>query len=72
MQGDYDLGIGTHAGGCGCHHATDHARLDGEPSYAFTEAAVGDGDAAWLTSLPAEIRFEHEGCRVLLVHGSPR
>jgi putative phosphoesterase len=41
-------------------------------SYAFTEAALGEADTGWLAALPDDLRFEHEGARVLLAHGSPR
>ncbi len=70
--GNYDEGVAQRRGDCGCYYATDQARVDGEASYAFTETAVGDEDANWLLGLPHEIRFEVEGCRVVLAHGSPR
>lgn len=72
VRGNYDEGIGERRGECGCHHASEAARRDGEASYAFTERAIGDEDAAWLASLPDELRFEYQGVRVLLAHGSPR
>jgi predicted phosphodiesterase len=72
IQGNYDEGVGTRRGECGCYYATDQARSDGAASYAFTDEALDDADHAWLASLPTEIRFEHEGARVLLAHGSPR
>lgn len=72
VQGNYDEGIGARRGDCGCFYATDVARSDGEASYAFTEAAVDDADHEWLASLPHEIRFDYDGERILLVHGSPR
>ena len=62
----------TRRGDCGCYYATDQARSDGAASYAFTDAALGDDDVAWLAALPDEIRFDAEGVRVLLAHGSPR
>jgi predicted phosphodiesterase len=72
IQGNYDEGIGNRRGECGCYYATDQARSDGAASYAFTEEAVGAEDAAWLAALPAHIRLEEAGCRILLAHGSPR
>lgn len=72
IRGNYDDGIGARRGECGCYYATAQARSDGEASYAFTEAAIGDADAAWLAALPGEIRFEAGGLRVMLTHGSPR
>jgi predicted phosphodiesterase len=72
VLGNYDDGIGNRRGECGCYYATPLARSDGAASYDFTEAHVDDERAAWLSSLPHELRLEHGGRRVLLVHGSPR
>lgn len=72
VKGNYDEGIGERRGECGCYYATDEARAEGAASYAFTERAVGEEDARWLAALPAAVRLEHEGVRLLLTHGSPR
>jgi predicted phosphodiesterase len=72
ILGNYDEGIGTRRGDCGCYYATPLARSDGAASYDFTVAAVDDERAAWLAALPRELRLEHGGLRVLLAHGSPR
>jgi predicted phosphodiesterase len=72
ILGNYDEGIGNRRGECGCYYATPLARSDGAASYTFTEARVDDDRAAWLAALPHELRLEHGGRRVLLVHGSPR
>lgn len=72
IRGNYDDGVGNRRGECGCYYATDRAKQDGAASYAFTDAALSDADHEWLASLPAEIRLEVEGLRVLLSHGSPR
>jgi predicted phosphodiesterase len=45
---------------------------DGARSYAFTNETLTEADRSWLASLPASLRFEQAGLRVLLVHGSPR
>jgi putative phosphoesterase len=72
VRGNYDEGVGTRRGECGCYYATDEAKSDGAASYAFTDLALDDADHDWLAALRTEIRFEHEGVRVLLAHGSPR
>lgn len=72
IQGNYDEGVGTRRGECGCYYATDAARSDGAASYAFTDSALSDEAHAWLAALPSLIRIEEAGARVLLVHGSPR
>lgn len=72
VRGNYDDGVGNRRGECGCYYATPAARDDGVASYAFTDAALGDTDAAWLAALPDQLRLEDGGVRVLLAHGSPR
>jgi predicted phosphodiesterase len=72
IRGNYDDGVGGRKGSCGCYYGTPEARADGEASYAFTDAALTAEEHAYLTSLLDEVRFEVEGVRVLLVHGSPR
>lgn len=72
IKGNYDEGVGEHRGECGCYYVTDQAKSDGAASYAFTDAALGEADHAWLAALPGEIRIEHESVRILLAHGSPR
>lgn len=72
VRGNYDEGVGNRRGDCGCYYATQQARDDGAASYAFTESALDDEQLAWLAALPGELRFEHEGVRALLAHGSPR
>jgi putative phosphoesterase len=72
IRGNYDDGIGNRRGQCGCYYVTEQAKSDGAASYAFTDAALDDDDHAWLAALPDDIRFEHEGVRILLAHGSPR
>lgn len=72
IMGNYDEGVAHRRGECGCYYATEQARVDGVASYEFTDAALGDEQRTWLAALPSEIRFDHEGARVLLAHGSPR
>lgn len=72
VRGNYDDGVGHRRGDCGCYYATPEAREDGEASYAWTDAHLSDADHEFLASLPDEYRFEADGARVLLVHGSPR
>lgn len=72
IRGNYDEGIGTRRGECGCYYATEQAKADGAASYAFTDKALDDADHEWLATLPTEIRLEHESARILLAHGSPR
>ncbi|PKQ20313.1 MAG: YfcE family phosphodiesterase [Actinobacteria bacterium HGW-Actinobacteria-6] len=72
VQGNYDRGIGGRLGNCGCYYATEQAKVEGEASYDFTDAHVGDVDSAWLAGLPSELRLEYHGVSIVLCHGSPR
>jgi len=72
IRGNYDDGVGGRKGQCGCYYGTPEAREDGDASYAWTDAALDDAEHAYLTGLRDEIRFEADGTRVLLCHGSPR
>lgn len=72
IRGNYDEGVGTRRGECGCYYATEQAKADGAASYTFTDKALDDADHEWLATLPTEIRLEHESARILLTHGSPR
>ncbi|MBI5231652.1 MAG: metallophosphoesterase family protein [Coriobacteriales bacterium] len=72
ITGNYDDGVGYRRGQCGCYYGTPEARADGDASYAFTDASLDDEEHAFLTTLLHEIRFEIDGARVLLCHGSPR
>lgn len=72
VRGNYDDGIGGRKGDCGCYYATEQARIDGEASYSFTEAAVDDERARWLSELPLMLKLDASGRRVVLTHGSPR
>jgi predicted phosphodiesterase len=72
IRGNYDDGVGRRRGDCGCYYGTPEARADGEASYAFTDAALDAAEHDFLAGLADEIRFEVDGVRVLLCHGSPR
>lgn len=72
IPGNYDEGVASRRGSCGCYYATSEARINGEHSYEFTDSILSETNAAWLLALPREIRIEIAGARLLLVHGSPR
>ena len=72
VLGNYDNGVGKRIGECGCYYGSPEAKADGAASYAFTDAALDEAEHAYLAGLRDDIRFEDEGVRVLLCHGSPR
>jgi predicted phosphodiesterase len=72
LRGNYDDGVGSRRGSCGCFYTTLEAKEDGAVSYTFTDKALTPEDHAWLAALPDDVRFEAEGLRFVLAHGSPR
>ena len=72
IMGNYDDGVGFDRDECGCAYREDAERERGQRSLEWTKAQVTADHKGHLRTLKAEIRFEADGRRVLLVHGSPR
>ena len=72
VMGNYDEGTGFDADECGCAYTNPIEKALGDASFAWTKEHVSEANKAWLRTLQREIRFEADGLRVLLVHGSPR
>lgn len=71
-MGNYDEGTGFDMPECGCAYTDPVEKSLGDESFAWTKGHTSEVNKAWLRSLPREIRFEADGRRYLLVHGSPR
>lgn len=72
ILGNYDEGVGFNRDDCGCHYVKPFDIEMSNVSFLWTREHTSDEHKAWLRQLPREIRFEAEGKRVLLCHGSPR
>lgn len=72
VMGNYDDGVGFDRDECGCAYREESERRLGDRSLAWTKARTTPENKAFLRSLEKEIRFEADGKRLLLVHGSPR
>lgn len=72
VMGNYDDGTGFDRAECGCAYIKPDDRARGDLSFAWTKAHTSPENKAWLRTLPFSIRFEADGRRYLLVHGSPR
>jgi phosphoesterase, MJ0936 family len=72
VMGNYDEGTGFGADECGCAYTNPTEKALGDQSFAWTKVHSSGANKAWLRSLAREIRFEADGLRFLLVHGSPR
>jgi diadenosine tetraphosphatase ApaH/serine/threonine PP2A family protein phosphatase len=71
-MGNYDGGTGFDRDECGCAYIKERDKAEGDAGFAWTKAHTTDANKAWLRTLLPEIRFEADGKRYLLVHGSPR
>jgi len=72
VQGNYDDSVGNEKPDCGCGYTDPRDNHYARLSYAYTLEKTAREHRPWLASLPKEIRFEHDGLRYLLAHGSPR
>ena len=72
IYGNYDHAIARDLDDCGCAYTTPHDRELGQLSVEWTLAHTDAASKAFMHDLPFELRFDMEGVRVRLVHGSPR
>lgn len=72
IMGNYDDGVGFDRDECGCAYREPQEQRRGDQSLMWTRARTTAENKAFLRTLHKEIRFEADGKRVLLVHGSPR
>jgi putative phosphoesterase len=72
IMGNYDDGVGFDKDECGCAYRDPTERALGDQSFDWTKRHVTAENKEFLRGLLKEIRFEADGKRVLLVHGSPR
>jgi putative phosphoesterase len=72
IMGNYDDGVGFDRDDCGCAYKDPEEEARGQESLYWTRAETTEENKAYLRSLLPEIRFEAEGKRFRLVHGSPR
>jgi putative phosphoesterase len=72
IRGNYDDGVGWDRKDCGCFYKDPVAKELGNRSFEWTKARTTAENRAFLASLPLELRWEVEGLKVQLVHGSPR
>ena len=72
IMGNYDDGVGFDRDDCGCAYTDPEEAARGQESLFWTRAVTTPENKAYLRGLVPEIRFETEGVRFRLVHGSPR
>jgi predicted phosphodiesterase len=72
IQGNYDDSIGNDLEDCQCGYTDPRDNHFAQISYDYTYKNTSADNRRWLQRLPAELRFELDGVRFLLCHGSPR
>jgi putative phosphoesterase len=72
IMGNYDDGVGFDRDDCGCAYKDKNEEARGQQSLFWSRRVTTEENKAYLRSLVPEIRFEAEGKRFRLVHGSPR
>lgn len=72
IMGNYDDGVGFDRDDCGCAYTDAEEEARGQQSLFWTRDVTTEENKAYLRTLMPEIRFEAEGVRFRLVHGSPR
>ena len=72
IMGNYDDGVGFDRKDCGCAYKDPEEEARGQQSLFWTREVMTPENKAYLRTLLQEIRFEAEGKRFRLVHGSPQ
>lgn len=72
VQGNYDDSVGRGLSDCQCGYTDERDNHFAQLSYDYTLAKTSAENRAWLRGLPAELRLEAAGRKLLLCHGSPR
>jgi len=72
VQGNYDNSVGNNLADCQCGYTDAKDNYFARLSYNYTFANTALKNKTWMRGLPAEIRLDLNGVRMLLCHGSPR
>ena len=72
IQGNYDHSIGNDLNDCQCGYTDPRDNYFAQISYEYTYENTSESNRRWMRDLPGELRFEVDGVRFLLCHGSPR
>ena len=72
IQGNYDNSLAGGLADCQCGYTDPRDNHFARISYNYTFRNTSEDNKAWLRTLPASLRLDVEGRRLLLCHGSPR
>ena len=72
IQGNYEQSLSSGATDCNCGYTDPRDNHYAQMSYDYTAEHTSDEFKWWMGTLPESMRFDVNGRRVLLSHGSPR
>jgi diadenosine tetraphosphatase ApaH/serine/threonine PP2A family protein phosphatase len=72
IQGNYEESLSSGATDCNCGYTDPRDNHYAQISYDYTAEKTADDYKRWMGTLPKTMRFDVNGRRVLLAHGSPR
>jgi predicted phosphodiesterase len=72
IQGNYDNSLAEGLPDCQCGYTDPRDNYFARLSYDYTFCKTSEENKAWLRTLPAMLRLDVDGRRLLLCHGSPR
>jgi predicted phosphodiesterase len=72
IQGNHDDSIGNDLDDCQCGYTDPRDNHFAQISYKYTYGNTATENRRWMRDLPPELRFDADGIRFLLCHGSPR
>src|ERR1700694_3813158 len=72
IQGNYEESLSSGATDCNCGYTDPRDNFYAQISYDYTAEHTSAACKKWMGELPKSIRFEADGLRILLSHGSPR
>jgi len=72
IQGNYEESLASGRADCNCGYTDPRDNVYAQISYDYTFEQTSDDHKRWMGTLPKSIRFDINGKRVLLSHGSPR
>ncbi len=72
IQGNYDDSVARGLDNCQCGYTDPRDNYFAQISYDYTLSHTSIENRRWMKSLPAQMRLDCDGHRILLCHGSPR
>ncbi len=71
IQGNCEESLGNSTGDCGCGFSEGSScAVLSDSWYRYAAAQISDDSRSWLSRLPARLRFDINGRRVLVTHGA--